>query len=34
MITCIISHNMITEDECDLNAPIKVVREVLHKRLI
>ena len=25
---------MITEDECDLNAPIKVAREVLPKRLI
>ena len=27
MTTCIIIHNMITEDEHDLNAPIEDVRE-------
>ncbi|TMW89154.1 hypothetical protein EJD97_017591 [Solanum chilense] len=27
MITCIIRHNMIIEDECDLNAPIQVVED-------
>ena len=28
MTTCIILHNMIIEDERDLNAPIEVTREV------
>ena len=29
MTTCIILHNMIIEDERDLNAPIELTREVL-----